>query len=152
MGWIYEYALIDHGGHYDTSQLRALQDWLLKFELKSVVNVAEVASVGGLVKQYQVVLDPDRMRALGITIDKIKTALRESNSETGGSVIEMGEAEYVVRATGYLKNLEDFRTVPVGLGGSSTPIFLGADLSRSGNCQASRLRTIPYGSGSHCRD
>jgi Cu(I)/Ag(I) efflux system membrane protein CusA/SilA len=125
VGWIYEYALVDHGGQYDISQLRSLQDWFLRYELKSVPNVAEVASVGGLVKQYQVVLDPDRMRALGITIDKVKTALRDSNNETGGSVLELGEAEYAVRATGYLKNLDDFRNVPVGLGAGGTPILLG---------------------------
>jgi Cu(I)/Ag(I) efflux system membrane protein CusA/SilA len=129
VGWIYEYALIDHSGHYDISQLRALQDWFLKYELKSVPNVAEVASLGGLVKQYQVVLDPDRMRALGLTIDKVKSALRDSNNETGGSVLEMGEAEYAVRATGYLKNLDDFRTVPVGLGIGGTPVLLG-DVAR----------------------
>ena len=126
VGWIYEYALVDHSGQYDISQLRSLQDWFLRYELKSVPNVAEVASVGGLVKQYQVVLDPDRMRALGITIDKVKSALRDSNNETGGSVLELGEAEYAVRATGYLKNLDDFRNVPVGLGAGGTPILLGA--------------------------
>jgi Cu(I)/Ag(I) efflux system membrane protein CusA/SilA len=129
VGWIYEYALIDHTGQYDISQLRALQDWFLKYELKSVPNVAEVASLGGLVKQYQVVLDPDRMRALGLTIDKVKSALRDSNNETGGSVLEMGEAEYAVRATGYLKNLADFRSVPVGLGSGGTPVLLG-DVAR----------------------
>jgi Cu(I)/Ag(I) efflux system membrane protein CusA/SilA len=129
VGWIYEYALIDRSGHYDISQLRALQDWFLKYELKSVPNVAEVASLGGLVKQYQVVLDPDRMRAFGITIDRVKSALRDSNNETGGSVLEMGEAEYAVRATGYLKNLDDFRTVPVGLGAGGTPVLLG-DVAR----------------------
>jgi copper/silver efflux system protein len=129
VGWIYEYALIDHSGHYDISQLRALQDWFLKYELKSVPNVAEVASLGGLVKQYQVVLDPDRMRALGITIDRVKSALRDSNNETGGSVLEMGEAEYAVRATGYLKSLDDFRSVPVGLGAGGTPVLLG-DVAR----------------------
>jgi Cu(I)/Ag(I) efflux system membrane protein CusA/SilA len=129
VGWIYEYALIDHSGNYDISQLRALQDWFLKYELKSVPNVAEVASLGGLVKQYQVVLDPDRMRALGITIDRVKSALRDSNNETGGSVLEMGEAEYAVRATGYLKSLDDFRTVPVGLGAGGTPVLLG-DVAR----------------------
>jgi Cu(I)/Ag(I) efflux system membrane protein CusA/SilA len=129
VGWIYEYALIDHSGKFDISQLRALQDWFLKYELKSVPNVAEVASIGGLVKQYQVVLDPDRMRALGVTIDKVKSALRDSNNETGGSVLELGEAEYAVRATGYLKNLDDFRTVPVGLGLGGTPVLLG-DVAR----------------------
>src|SRR6202163_3430517 len=125
VGWIYEYALIDRTGKYDISQLRALQDWFLKYELKSVPDVAEVASVGGLVKQYQIVLDPDRLRALGVTIDRVKQALRNSNNETGGSVLDLGEAEYAVRATGYLKNLDDFRNVPVGLGAGGTPIMLG---------------------------
>ena len=125
VGWIYEYALVDRSGQYDTSQLRALQDWFLKYELKSVPDVAEVASVGGLVKQYQIVLDPDRLRALGVTIDRVKQALRNSNNETGGSVLDLGEAEYAVRATGYLKNLDDFRNVPVGLGAGGTPIMLG---------------------------
>jgi Cu(I)/Ag(I) efflux system membrane protein CusA/SilA len=129
VGWIYEYALVDHSGNYDISQLRALQDWFLKYELKSVPNVAEVASVGGLVKQYQVVLDPDRLRALGVTIDRVKRALSNSNNETGGSVLELGEAEYAVRATGYLRSLEDFRNVPVGLGTGGTPILLG-DVAR----------------------
>src|SRR5450631_407704 len=129
VGWIYEYALIDHSGQYDISQLRALQDWFLKYELKSVRDVAEVASVGGLVKQYQIVLDPDRLRALKVTIDRVKQALHNSNNETGGSVLELGEAEYAVRATGYLKTLDDFRTVPVGLGDGGTPILLG-DVAR----------------------
>jgi Cu(I)/Ag(I) efflux system membrane protein CusA/SilA len=129
VGWVYEYALVDHSGQYDISQLRSMQDWFLRYELKSVPNVAEVASVGGFVKQYQVVLDPDRMRAFGITIDKVKSALRDSNNETGGSVLELGEAEYAVRATGYLKNLDDFRNVPVGLGAGGTPILLG-DVAR----------------------
>jgi Cu(I)/Ag(I) efflux system membrane protein CusA/SilA len=129
VGWIYEYAIVDHGGHFDISQLRALQDWFLKYELKSVPNVAEVASLGGLVKQYQVVLDPDRMRGLGLTIDKVKSAIRDSNNETGGSVLELGEAEYAVRATGYLKSLDDFRSVPVGLASGGTPVLLG-DVAR----------------------
>jgi copper/silver efflux system protein len=129
VGWIYEYALVDHGGKYDIAQLRALQDWFLKYELKSVPNVAEVASVGGLVKQYQVVLDPDRLRALKVTLARVKEALRNSNNEAGGSVLELGESEYAVRATGYLKSLEDFRNVPVGLGTGGTPILLG-DVAR----------------------
>jgi copper/silver efflux system protein len=129
VGWIYEYALVDHSGKYDISQLRALQDWFLKYELKAVPNVAEVASVGGLVKQYQVILDPDRLRALGITLARVKDALRNSNNEAGGSVLELGEAEYAVRATGYLKSLQDFHNVPVGLGAGGTPILLG-DVAR----------------------
>ena len=129
VGWIYEYALVDHSGRYDISQLRALQDWFLKYELKSIADVAEVASVGGLVKQYQVVLDPDRMRALGIPINRVVQALKDSNNETGGSVLELGEAEYAVRATGYLKGLDDFRSVPVGWGANGTPVVLG-DVAR----------------------
>src|SRR5271168_2949694 len=129
VGWIYEYALVDHGGKYDISQLRALQDWFLKYELKSVPDVAEVASVGGLVRQYQVVLDPDRMRALGVPLNRVVQALKDSNNETGGSALELGKAEYAVRATGYLKSLDDFRNVPVGLGTSGTPILLG-DVAR----------------------
>jgi copper/silver efflux system protein len=129
VGWIYEYALVDHSGNYDISQLRALQDWFLRYELKSVPNVAEVASVGGLVKQYQVVLNPDRQRALGITLNRVKEALRNSNNEAGGSLLELGEAEYAVRATGYLENLQDFRDVAVGLGTGGTPVLLG-DVAR----------------------
>ena len=129
VGWIYEYALVDYSGEYDISQLRALQDWFLRYELKSVPDVAEVASVGGLVKQYQVVLNPDRMRALGISIARVKQALHDSNNEAGGSVLELGEAEYAVRATGYLKSLDDFRNVSVGLGAGGTPILLG-DVAR----------------------
>ena len=124
VGWIYEYALIDRSGKYDISQLRALQDWFLKYELKTVPNVAEVATIGGLVKQYQIVLDPDRMRALKIPQSKIISAVQNANKETGGSVLELGEAEYMVRASGYLKTPDDFRTIPVGLGASGTPIFL----------------------------
>ena len=129
VGWIYEYALVDHGGHYDISQLRALQDWFLKYELKSVENVAEVASIGGLVKQYQVVLDPNRMRALGITLDRVKRALQDANNETGGSTLELAEADYAVRATGYLKGINDFQSVPVGVAQGGTPIRLG-DVAR----------------------
>jgi len=129
VGWVFEYALVDHSGHYDIAQLRALQDWFLKYELKSVPNVAEVASVGGMVKEYQVVLNPDRLRALGIPIARIVQALNDSNSETGGSVLELGEAEYAVRATGYLKTLDDFRSVPVGMGANGTPVLLG-DVAR----------------------
>jgi Cu(I)/Ag(I) efflux system membrane protein CusA/SilA len=129
VGWIYEYALVDRSGSHDISQLRAMQDWFLKYELKSVPNVAEVASIGGLVKQYQIVLDPTRMRAFGIPINRVVQALRDSNNETGGSVLELAEAEYAVRATGYLKSLDEFRSVPVGLGAGGTPVLLG-DVAR----------------------
>ena len=113
VGWIYEYALVDRGGGTDLSQLRALQDWFLKYELKAVPNVSEVASVGGMVRQYQIVLDPDKLRAYGITHGKVIEAVRRANQETGGSVLELGEAEYMVRASGYLQSLDDFRKIPL---------------------------------------
>ncbi|MEP6679105.1 MAG: CusA/CzcA family heavy metal efflux RND transporter, partial [Betaproteobacteria bacterium] len=124
VGWVYEYALVDRSGKQDPSQLRALQDWFLKYELKSVVNVAEVATVGGFVRQYQIVLKPDQLRAYGIPLTRVVQAVRNANQEAGGSVLELGEAEYVVRARGYLKTLEDFRTIPIGLGGGGTPVLL----------------------------
>src|SRR5215212_6593218 len=99
VGWIYEYALVDRTGRMDLSQLRALQDWFLKYELKAVANVSEVASVGGMVRQYQVVLEPDRLRAYNITHGKVIEAVQRANQETGGSVLELGEAEYMVRAS-----------------------------------------------------
>ena len=113
VGWIYEYALVDRTGRHDLSELRTLQDWFLKYELKTVPNVSEVASVGGMVKQYQVVLDPDRMRAYNLTQAKVTDAIRNANQETGGSVLELGEAEYMVRASGYLQSLDDFRRIPL---------------------------------------
>ena len=129
VGWIYEYALVDRSGRLDLSQLRALQDWFLKYELKTVDNVAEVASVGGQVRQYQVVLDPDRLRATGITLGTVIDALRAGNNEAGGSVLELGEVEYAVRAGGYLSALDDFRALPVGLGANGVPVLLG-DVAR----------------------
>jgi copper/silver efflux system protein len=124
VGWIYEYALVDRSGSHDLGQLRALQDWFLKYELKSVANVAEVATIGGMVRQYQVVLDPGRLRAYGISHQRVVEAIRAANSETGGSVLEMAEAEYMVRAGGYLKTLDDFRAIPLGLGRNATPVLL----------------------------
>ncbi|MGH8759010.1 MAG: efflux RND transporter permease subunit, partial [Burkholderiales bacterium] len=124
VGWVFEYALVDRSGKHDIAELRTLQDWFLKYELKTVVNVAEVASIGGFVNQYQIVLDPERMRALRIPQQTIVEAVQNANSETGGAVLELGEAEYMVRASGYLKTLDDFRAVPVGLGDSGTPILL----------------------------
>jgi copper/silver efflux system protein len=129
VGWIYEYALVDRSGTHDLGQLRAIQDWFLKFELKSVPDVAEVATVGGMVRQYQVVLDPDRLRAYGIPHSKVIAAIGEANREAGGGVIEMGEAEYMVRSRGYLKTLDDFRTIPLAVGGAGTPVTLG-DVAR----------------------
>ncbi|HKO88267.1 MAG TPA: efflux RND transporter permease subunit, partial [Burkholderiales bacterium] len=125
VGWIYEYALVDRTGKHDLAQLRALQDWFLKYELKAVKNVAEVASVGGMVKQYQVVLNPDRLRAYNITHRKVIEAIQAANQEAGGSVIEMGEAEYMVRASGYLQSLADFRAVPLVTAASGVSVRLG---------------------------
>ncbi|OAT34030.1 cobalt-zinc-cadmium resistance protein/cation efflux system protein [Buttiauxella brennerae ATCC 51605] len=113
VGWVYEYALVDRTGKHSLADLRALQDWTLKFELKTVPNVSEVASVGGMVRQYQIVLDPQRMRALNITHQQVIDAVQSANQEGGGSVIEMGEAEYMVRTAGYLKNLDDFKQVVI---------------------------------------
>ncbi len=124
VGWIYEYALVDRSGRHDLSQLRALQDWFLKYELKSVANVAEVASVGGMVRQYQIVLNPDRLRAYSLPVSRVIQAVKNANQESGGSVLELGEAEYMVRAHGYLKSLDDFRSIPIGLGDSGTPVLL----------------------------
>jgi len=124
VGWVYEYALVDRSGRHDIAELRTLQDWFLKYELKTVQNVAEVASVGGFVNQYQIVLDPQRMRSLGISQQTIVQAVQDANSETGGSVLELGEAEYMVRASGYLKSIDDFQIIPVGLGQNGTPILL----------------------------
>jgi Cu(I)/Ag(I) efflux system membrane protein CusA/SilA len=129
VGWIYEYALIDRTGTHDLSQLRALQDWFLKYELRSVPNVAEVASVGGFVRQYQIVLDPDRLRAYGIPLSRVKQAVQGANQDVGGSVLELGEAEYVVRFQGYLRSLADFRQIPINLGEGGTPVLLG-DVAR----------------------
>ncbi|MEO7338849.1 MAG: efflux RND transporter permease subunit [Caldimonas sp.] len=123
VGWIYEYALVDRSGHQDLGQLRALNDWFLKFELKTVPDVAEVASIGGMVRQYQVVLEPDRMRGLGITQAMVVEALQKANQAAGGSVVELSEAEYMVRSRGYLRSLDDFRAIPLALTGT-TPVLL----------------------------
>ena len=125
VGWIYEYALIDRSHTHDLSQLRALQDWFLKYELKSIPNVAEVASLGGMVRQYQVVLSPEKLRAFNITHEKVVSAIRNANQETGGSVLELAEAEYMVRASGYLKTLDDFRQIPLATTEAGVPVRLG---------------------------
>src|SRR5476649_1022077 len=129
VGWVYEYALVDRSGKTDLSQLRALQDWFLKYELKTVPNVAEVASVGGMVRQYQIVLDTERLRAFNIPHGKIVEAVQRANQETGGSVLELGEAEYMVRASGYLQSLEDFRKIPLMTTESGVSVRLG-DVAR----------------------
>ena len=129
VGWVYEYALIDRTGKMDLSQLRTLQDWFLKYELKTVANVSEVASVGGMVRQYQIVLDPDRLRAYNIPHGKVIDAVQKANQETGGSVLELGEAEYMVRASGYLQSLDDFRQIPLMTSDAGVPVRLG-DVAR----------------------
>ena len=123
VGWVYEYALVDRSGTQDLSQLRSLNDWFLKFELKTIPDVAEVASVGGMVRQYQVVLDPDRMRALGITQATVMEALQKANQAAGGSVVELAEAEYMVRSRGFLRSLDDFRSIPLAVT-NATPVLL----------------------------
>jgi len=129
VGWVYEYALVDRSGRMDLAQLRALQDWFLRYELKAVPNVAEVASVGGMVKQYQIVLDPARLRAYNIPHAKVIEAVQRANQETGGSVLELGEAEYMVRASGYLQSLDDFRKIPLSASDAGVPVRLG-DVAR----------------------
>jgi Cu(I)/Ag(I) efflux system membrane protein CusA/SilA len=125
VGWIYEYALVDRTGQHDLAQLRSIQDWFLRFELKTIPDVAEVASIGGMVKQYQVLLDPVKLAAFGVTHAQVIAALKGANQETGGSVLELGEAEYMVRASGYLKTLDDFRAVPLKVAGAGVPVTLG---------------------------
>jgi Cu(I)/Ag(I) efflux system membrane protein CusA/SilA len=129
VGWVYQYALVDRSGRNDLGQLRALQDWFLRYQLKTVPNVAEVATIGGMVKQYQIVLDPDRMRSLGVTHSAVIDALGMANNEAGGSVVEMGEAEYMVRTTGYIGNLDDFRSVPIRTTAAGVSVTLG-DVAR----------------------
>ncbi|OGT09859.1 MAG: cation transporter [Gammaproteobacteria bacterium GWE2_42_36] len=124
VGWIYEYALIDKTGRYDISQLRSLQDWFLKYELRTVPGIAEVATIGGMTKQYQIVIDPNQLRALRIPLNKIVEAVKNANQESGGSVIELGESEYMVRADGYLKSIQDIESIPIGLGSNGVPILL----------------------------
>jgi len=125
VGWIYEYALVDRSGRHDLSQLRSLQDWFLRYELKSLPGVAEVASVGGMVRQYQVVVDPTKLAAYGVTHAEVVGALRNANQEAGGSVLELGEAEYMVRSGGYLASLDDFRAVPLRAAAGGVPVRLG---------------------------
>jgi Cu(I)/Ag(I) efflux system membrane protein CusA/SilA len=125
VGWIYEYALIDKTGNHDLGQLRALQDWFLKFELKTLPNVAEVASIGGMVQQYQVVLAPDKLAGYGITHRRIIEAIQGANQERGGAVLELAETEFMVRASGYLQTFSDFRNIPLGAGATGIPVTLG---------------------------
>ena len=124
VGWIYQYALVDRTGGHDLAQLRSLQDWFLKFELQALDGVAEVATIGGMVKQYQVVVDPLRLRGYGIPLMMVEEAIRNGNQEVGGSVIEMAEAEYMVRATGYVRSISDLEKIPVMTTKEGTPVLL----------------------------
>ena len=133
VGWVYEYALVDRSGRTDLAELRSIQDWFLKFELQTVHGVSEVATIGGMVKQYQVVIDPNKLRAYNIPLSRLKSAIQRANQEVGGSVIEMAEAEYMVRATGYISKKQDLASIVVSMSENGTPIQLSdiADI-RSG--------------------
>ncbi|MHB8696842.1 MAG: efflux RND transporter permease subunit [Sulfuricaulis sp.] len=124
VGWVYEYALVDRTGKHDLAQLRSIQDWFLKYELRTVPGVAEVASVGGMVKQYQVVVDPQKLRAYRLTLPEVRMSIERANQESGGAVIEMAEAEYMVRAHGYIQSLDDLRQVVLGMTTGGAPIRL----------------------------
>ncbi len=124
VGWIFEYALVDRSGKHDLSQLRALQDWFLKYELRTVPGVSEVAAVGGMVKQYQIVVDPAKLRAYRLTLPDVRMAVEKGNQESGGAVVELAEAEYMIRARGYVQGLKDLRAIPLGLTSAGAPIRL----------------------------
>lgn len=124
VGWVYIYALVDKTGQHDISQLRSIQDWFLKYELQTVAGVSEVAAVGGMVKQYQVRVDPDKLRAFDIPLSHIQMAIKQGNQEVGASVVEMAEAEYMVRASGYIQSVEDLGNIPLGVNQTGTPLLL----------------------------
>jgi Cu(I)/Ag(I) efflux system membrane protein CusA/SilA len=124
LGWIYEYALVDRSGTHDLGQLRAMQDWFLRYDLKTIPDVAEVASIGGMVQAWQIVPDPQALSARGITVAALVKSIEDANGATGGSVIEQGEAELMVRSEGYLQKREDFEQVPVMTGGDGVPVLL----------------------------
>lgn len=124
VGWVYLYALVDRSGKHDISQLRSLQDWFLKYELQTVPGVSEVSALGGMVKQYQVKVHPEKLRAFNIPLSHIQTAIQRGNQEVGASVVEMAEAEYMVRASGYIQGREDLANIPLGLDVKGTPLLL----------------------------
>lgn len=124
VGWVYEYALVDKSGKHDLSELRSIQDWFLKFELKTIPGISEVATIGGMVKQYQVQIDPNKLRDYKLPLNKVISAIQMANQETGGAVVELAEAEYMVRAHGYLESLNDFRNIPISVSETGTPILL----------------------------
>ncbi|MDR8391430.1 efflux RND transporter permease subunit [Aliifodinibius sp. S!AR15-10] len=123
VGWVYEYVL-DGGDKYDLQQLRSIQDWFLKYELLSVDGVAEVASIGGHVKQYQVEVDPNKLLAYDIPLSKVKMAIKRSNNDVGGRLVEMSETEFMVRGKGYIQTVEDVENVPIGTDGNGTPVTI----------------------------
>jgi Cu(I)/Ag(I) efflux system membrane protein CusA/SilA len=129
VGWVYEYALVDQTGRHDLSELRAIQDWFLKYELQSLPGVSEVASVGGMVKQYQIIVDPDLLRHYNISLAAVTQAVKRGNGEVGGSVIEMAETEFMVRATGYIEGLEELRQIPLMTNAQGVVVTL-ADVAR----------------------
>jgi Cu(I)/Ag(I) efflux system membrane protein CusA/SilA len=124
VGWVYEYALVDRSGTQDLARLRSIQDWFLKFELQTVPGVAEVATIGGMVRQYQVVIDPNALRAYKLSLAQVRQAIQRGNREVGGSVVELGEAEYMVRATGYISSIADLQKIPLGVNDKGTPVRL----------------------------
>lgn len=125
VGWIYLYALVDRTGQHDISQLRSIQDWFLKYELQAVPGVSEVAAVGGMVKQYQVTVNPEKLRAYDIPLAHIQMAIKRANQEVGASVVEMAEAEYMVRSSGYIQSEQDLMRIPLGVNHQGTPLRLG---------------------------
>ncbi|MGI0119533.1 efflux RND transporter permease subunit [Zooshikella sp. RANM57] len=124
VGWVYLYALVDKTGQHDISQLRSIQDWFLKYELQTIPGVSEVSTIGGMVKQYQVKVNPDKLRAFGIPLAHIQQAIKQSNQEVGASVVEMAEAEYMVRASGYIQNQQDLSNIPLGVNQNGIPLLL----------------------------
>ncbi|MEL7400435.1 MAG: efflux RND transporter permease subunit, partial [Pseudomonadota bacterium] len=124
VGWAYLYALVDRTGKHDLSQLRSLQDWFLRYELLTVPGVSEVSALGGMVKQYQVKVNPEKLRAFSIPLSLIQMAIQRGNQEVGASVVEMAEAEYMVRASGYIQSIDDLANIPLGLDVNGTPLLL----------------------------
>ena len=124
VGWVYEYALVDRTGRHDLAQLRSIQDWYLRYELQTVPGISEVASIGGFVKQYQVEVDPNKLIAYNIPLSKIKTAIKRSNRDVGGRLVEMAETEFMVRGLGYIKNIDDVKSIPLGVDSRGTPILI----------------------------
>ncbi|MBL75292.1 MAG: CusA/CzcA family heavy metal efflux RND transporter [Idiomarinaceae bacterium] len=124
VGWVYLYALVDRTGNHNLSELRSMQDWFLKYELQTVEGVSEVAALGGMVKQYQVKVDPEKLRAFDIPLAHIQNAIQRGNQEVGASVVEMAEAEYMVRASGYIDGVSDLESIPLGVDENGTPLLL----------------------------